>query len=94
MKKILIAGGQCGITMLRAQNEIEDRAKDAGIEVSVKILDLWMSSYFYDGYTLIVEMFPYFEEQPCPVLDGRPFINRKDEEKLLGSIITLLRSSE
>ncbi len=90
MKKILIAGGQCGITMLRASEIIKDKAIMTGFDVNIKIHDLWMSSAVDVDCDLIIEMFPYFDEVTCPLLDGRPFINRIREKELVDKVMELL----
>jgi len=76
--------------MLRASEEIKDRALMTGIDVNIKIHDLWMSSVVDVDYDLIIEMFPYFDEVACPLLDGRPFINRIGEEKLVDKVMDIL----
>lgn len=90
MKKVLIAGGLCGTTMLVAAEKIEARCEAAGVTVAVTIQNLWETSYVRPGYDLMIEMFPYFEDMQCPVISGKPFINHVGEKELLGSIAGLL----
>ncbi|MBS6644267.1 MAG: hypothetical protein KH366_11885 [Clostridiaceae bacterium] len=87
MKKILIAGGLCGTTMLMAAEKIKKRW---GGELHVKIQNLWETSYVEPGYDLIIEMFPYFEDQPCPVISGKPFISHAGEKDCVETIVGLL----
>lgn len=88
--RILIAGGQCGTTMLRLAGSIEESALDKDIDVSVDIHDLWISSIDGTGYDLVVEMFPYFDELSCPVFSGKPFISRIGEKELIKQITDAL----
>uniref|UniRef100_UPI00359C8840 hypothetical protein n=1 Tax=Faecalicatena contorta TaxID=39482 RepID=UPI00359C8840 len=90
MKRILIAGGLCGTTMLIASEKIEACCVARGVMVTVTIQNLWETSYVRPGYDLIIEMFPFFENEQCPVISGRPFINHVGEKELLGSIVNLL----
>lgn len=86
-KTVLIAGGLCGTTMLRAAEVIEERCARCGMTATVTIQNLWETSYVRPGYDLIVEMFPFFKNQRCPVLSGKPFINRVGEAALLDQIV-------
>ncbi len=76
--------------MLVAAEKIKDRCKESGIHVTVKIQNLWETTYVVPGSDLIVEMFPFFGDEPCPVLSGKPFINHIGEEELLEEILQLL----
>lgn len=91
MKKVLIAGGLCGTTMLMAAEKIRQRLEREDRQVKVKIQNLWETGYVEPGYHLIIEMFSYFEEQPCPVISGKPFINHVGEKNLLEQIADILR---
>lgn len=86
VKKVLIAGGMCGTTMLIVSNKITERCKQRSVIVETTIQNLLETSYVRPGYDLIVEMFPYFDQQPCPVLSGKPFINHVGEDALLTQI--------
>jgi galactitol-specific phosphotransferase system IIB component len=91
MKKVLIAGGLCGMTMLMAAQKINKRCDDKNISVDVKIHNLWEGAAITGkGFAVIVEMFPYFENMACPVLSGKPFINRIGERELVEQIVGLL----
>ena len=90
MKKVLIAGGLCGATMLMAAEKIEDACRARKIPVQVKIHNLWESAYAGEGFDMIVEMFPFFENMPCPVLSGKPFISHQQEKPLVAQIVELL----
>lgn len=94
MKKVLIAGGLCGITMLIASQSIEESCLKARIPVRVDIKNLWESACTGEGYDVIVEMFPYFENVSCPLLSGRPFILRQGTKELVDRIIALLREKQ
>ena len=94
MKKVLIAGGLCGTTMLVAAEKIKERAAKRSLTVDVTIQNLWETSYVRPGYDLIIEMFPFFKDQACPVLSGKPFINHIGEEDLLKEIQRLLCGEE
>lgn len=91
MKKVLIAGGLCGTTMLMAAEKITRRCELEGQQVKVKIQNLWETGYVAPGNHLIIEMFPYFEDQPCPVISGKPFIGHVGEKALLEQIADILR---
>ena len=90
MKKVLIAGGLCGTTMLIVADKIRARCAAHGVDVDTTIQNLWETSYVRPGYSLIVEMFPYFENERCPVISGKPFINHCGEEAVLDQIAQLL----
>lgn len=90
MKKVLIAGGLCGTTMLIVADKIRARCAACGVTVQTTIQNLWETSYVCPGYSLIVEMFPYFENEKCPVVSGKPFINHRGEDVVLDEIASLL----
>lgn len=90
MKKILIAGGLCGTTMLMASEKLEARCARSGVSVKIVIQNLWETSYVSPGYDLIIEMFPYFEQAACPVVSGKPFISHAGEKALIEQIAALL----
>lgn len=93
LKKVLIAGGLCGTTMLMAAEKIQERCDKADLSVTVKIHNLWEGgSDSFKGYDLIIEMFPYFENMDCPVISGKPFISHIGEKPLLGDIMNLLQN--
>lgn len=94
MKKVLIAGGLCGTTMLMAEEKIKKSCRERNLEIHVKIQNLWETSYVEPGYHLIVEMFPYFENQSCPVISGKPFISHAGEKQLIQKITDLLTENE
>ncbi|PNV61964.1 hypothetical protein C0033_12025 [Clostridium sp. chh4-2] len=90
MKKVLIAGGLCGTTMLTAADKIKERCLTRNQEIHVKIQNLWETSYVTPGYDLIIEMFPFFEEEKCPVISGKPFISHIGEKALIEQIVNHL----
>ena len=90
MKRVLIAGGQCGTTMLRAAERIREVCRTKDVDVKVDIINLWDSTYVKPGYDLVIEMFPFFGEMECPLISGKPFINRRMEKELLHEIMTVL----
>ena len=94
MKKVLIAGGLCGITMLVAAQSIEESCFDARIPVRVDIKNLWESACTGEGYDVIIEMFPYFENVKCPLFCGKPFILRQGNDALVNTIVSLLREGQ
>ncbi|UWP58803.1 hypothetical protein [Ruminococcus gauvreauii] len=89
-KKVLIAGGLCGATMLIASDKIKQRCSKENQGISVKIQNLWETGYVEPNYDLIIEMFPYFEDADCPVISGKPFINHIGEKKLIEEIRDIL----
>ena len=89
-KKVLIAGGLCGATMLMAAEKIEDACTLRKIRVNVKVHNLWESHYPGEGFDVIIEMFKFFENESCPVFDGKPFIIHKGEKELVAEIADLL----
>ena len=90
-KKVLVAGGQCGTTMIRAGQLIEEVCMKNGIYATVKIQNVWETSYVVPGSDLLVEMFPFFENEKAPVISGRPFINHIGEKAVLDKIVELLK---
>ena len=93
MKKVLIAGGLCGVTMLIAAENIEESCRRARIPVKVDIKNLWESACTGEGYDVIIEMFPYFESVKCPLLSGKPFIARQGDKALVERVVELLRAA-
>ncbi len=93
-KKVLIAGGLCGTTMLMAAEKIKAQCALQNIEVTVKIQNLWETAYVEPHYHLIIEMFKFFENTNCPVVSGKPFINHVGEKELLKNIVQLLAGEE
>ena len=91
-KKVLIAGGLCGATMLMAAEKIEDACRARRIPANIKVHNLWESAYPGEGFDVIVEMFPFFENERCPVLSGKPFITHQGEKQLVARIVELLES--
>lgn len=89
-KKVLIAGGLCGTTMLMAGEKLTERCRQEGISLQVTIQNLWETTYVAGRYDLIVEMFPFFQDQPCPVLSGKPFISHVGEKALVERVVKLL----
>ena len=89
-KKVLIAGGLCGPTMLMAAEKIEERCREYKIRVNIKVHDLWESQYPGEGFDVIIEMFKFFENQQCPVYSGKPFIIHQGEKELVNEIVELL----
>ena len=92
MKKVLIAGGLCGSTMLIASQNLTEACEKENIDVNVTVHNLWEgASIDGSGFDVVVEMFPYFENLSCPLLSGKPFIGRIGEKKLIAEIVDLLR---
>ena len=90
MKKLLIAGGLCGTTMLRAGELIREACEREDISVDVTIQNLWETAYVAGRYDAIVEMFPFFKNQNCPVISGKPYINHVGEKELTRRIADIL----
>lgn len=90
MKKLLIAGGLCGTTMLIAAEKVEARCARYGVDIKTVIQNLWETAYVAPGYDLIIEMFPYFENAACPVLDGKPLICHVGERELVERAAAIL----
>jgi galactitol-specific phosphotransferase system IIB component len=91
-KKVLIAGGLCGPTMMMAAEKIEDACRERKIRVNIKIHNLWESHYPGEGFDVIIEMFKFFENQKCPVIYGKPFIIHQGEKELVKEIVDLLNN--
>lgn len=89
-KKLLIAGGLCGTTMLSAGEKLTESCKARGVHLDVKIQNLWETTYVAGNYDLIIEMFPYFKNEKCPVISGKPFISHAGEKELVKSITDML----
>lgn len=90
MKRVLMAGGLCGTTMLIASDKIKAQCMERGVAVETSIQNLWETSYVRPDYDLIVEMFPFFTEERCPIISGKPFINHIGEKNLLEQIADCL----
>lgn len=91
MKKLLIAGGLCGTTMLAAGDKLVRCCRQDGIELRVTVQNLWETTYVAGSYDLIIEMFPFFEKKSCPVISGKPFIHHMGEQKLVEQIVSFFR---
>ena len=92
MKRVLIAGGLCGATMLMAAENITEACEKQGIDVTVTVHNLWEGAEITGkGYDIVIEMFPYFENLSCPLLSGKPFIGHIGEKKLIAEIVELLK---
>jgi galactitol-specific phosphotransferase system IIB component len=89
-KKVLIAGGLCGATMLMAAEKIEDACRERKIRVNVKVHDLWQSQTVGEGFDVIIEMFKFFQNEKCPVIDGKPFIIHRGEKELVCEVVDIL----
>jgi hypothetical protein len=90
MKKLLIAGGLCGTTMLRAGELITESCRAKGVDIQVNIQNLWETTYVAGNYDVIIEMFPFFENEKCPVVSGKPFINHIGEKDVIKNVTELL----
>lgn len=90
MKRVIVAGGSCGSSMQRASERIDQYCQYKGIEVKVSVHNLWHSVHLDSRADLVIQMFPFFEELNCPVLDGRPFIKGDGEDDLLHEVAELL----
>ena len=89
-KKLLIAGGLCGTTMLMAGEKLTESCAKRDVDLDVTIQNLWETTYVARNYDVIVEMFPYFENEKCPVISGKPFISHAGEKELVREITDLL----
>ena len=89
-KKILIAGGQCGPTMQMAAQKIEEACREKKIRIVITIQNLWESQFITETYDVIIELFTFFKNETCPVLDGKPFIIHRDEKELVKKIVDIL----
>ena len=89
-KKILIAGGQCGPTMQMAAQKIEEVCRKQKIRTTITIQNLWESQYFTETYDVIIELFNFFKNEKCPVLDGKPFVMHQGEKELINTIVEIL----
>ena len=89
-KKVLIAGGLCGPTMMIAAEKIEEACRERKIRVNIKIHNLWESHYPGEGFDVIIEMFKFFENEKCPVINGKPFIIHRGEKELVKEIVDIL----
>ncbi|MBO4819026.1 MAG: hypothetical protein J5528_02700 [Firmicutes bacterium] len=92
MKKLLIAGGLCGTTMLRAGEMITESCRARKVDIQVNIQNLWETSYVAGNYDVIIEMFPFFENMSCPVVSGKPFISHAGEKDVVKNVTDLLCS--
>lgn len=90
MKKLLIAGGLCGTTMLRAGELITESCRARKVDIQVNIQNLWETSYVAGNYDVIIEMFPFFENEKCPVISGKPFISHVGEKDVIKKVTDLL----
>ena len=93
MKRVLIAGGLCGTTMLIASQKVQELCDKQDIDVLVTVHNLWEGAAITGReFDVVVEMFPYFEGLGCPLLCGKPFINHIGEKELLAQIVEYLRA--
>lgn len=88
---MLIAGGLCGTTMLRAAQMIEEACMEKDVYIDVRIHNLWESAVVDTNCDIVIEMFPFFKGLSCPVLSGKPFINMKGEKELIVRIVSILK---
>ena len=80
--------------MLRAGDLIRERCRAEGTEIQVNIQNLWETSYVAGRYDVIIEMFPFFKDQKCPVVSGKPFINHIGENDVIEKVAQLLCAGE
>ncbi len=80
--------------MLRAGDLIRERCRAEGTEIQVNIQNLWETSYVAGRYDVIIEMFPFFKDQKCPVISGKPFINHIGEKDVIEKVARLLCAGE
>jgi galactitol-specific phosphotransferase system IIB component len=90
VRKVLIAGGLCGPTMLMAAEKIEEACMARKIRVNIKVHNLWESQYPGEGFDVIIEMFPFFKNEKCPIVNGKPFINHIGDKELVRQIVDWL----
>jgi galactitol-specific phosphotransferase system IIB component len=93
MKKLVIAGGSCGNSMLRSAAKIKKACLQNNIKVVVNIHNLWESIEIDSRANLVIQMFPFFDQLNCPLLDGRPFITGNGEVDLIEKILTILKDN-
>jgi hypothetical protein len=94
MKRVVVAGGSCGPSMLRLAEAIRQICQSRDLLVHVSIHNLWESAYVDGRADLVIQMFPFFKELPCPVLDGRPFLNRRGDDELFAKIVSIIEEED
>jgi len=94
MKRVIIAGGSCGSSMEQASEKIREKCRQENIQVKVKVHSLWQSMQIDPRADLVIEMFPFFKQLDCPLLNGRPFITGNGESELLQQITDKLKQGE
>ena len=93
MKKVLLIGGLCGMTMLRAASMIEDECRNREIAIQVKIQNVWETpTVVMEGLDVLIQMMPLYETAPCMLVSGKPFISHFQEKQLLSSILEYLEN--
>jgi hypothetical protein len=91
MKRVVVAGGSCGPSMIRLAETIKQKCQDSNLSVNVSMQNLWESGYVDPRAHLVIQLFPFFRELHCTLLDGRPFLNNHGNTELLETIVTILR---
>ena len=94
MKRVIIAGGSCGASMEQASEKIREKCGQESIQANVKVHNLWQSTQIDPRADLVVEMFPFFKQMDCHLLNGRPFITGDGESELLQQITDKLKQGE
>jgi len=94
LKRIVIAGGSCGNSMMRGAEKIKKTCGARNLQVQVSMHNLWESSAIDPRANLVIQMFPFLRDLPCPLLDGRPFITGKGESELVEKVITILSQGD
>ena len=91
MKRVVVAGGSCGPSMLRLAEAIRQVCQSRDLSVNVSVHNLWESGYVDSRAHLVIQMFPFFKELHCALLDGRPFLNNQGNTELFEKIVAILK---
>lgn len=95
MYKVRIVGGLCGTTMLRAAELIRDACIKEDIHTKVEVQNIFEKSEVeYKDLDVLIQMIPLYENLPCLLLSGKPFITRISEKSVIDNIINHLKEKK
>lgn len=95
MYKVRIVGGLCGTTMLRAAELIRNACNKEDIPAKVEIQNIFEKSEVdYKDLDILIQMIPLYENLPCLLLSGKPFITHIGEKNVIGNIVNHLKEKK
>lgn len=79
------------MTMVRVGEMLTDLCRAEKLQVELKYVDLWISDYIHPGTDLVVEMLPYYKGLKIPVVDGKRFLNPREENAMYADLLEIIR---